>query len=78
MPPEKSNSLQLPSQFFVSLGDKLDDYLSHLDDPQDWRKLPDFETPITREELDIIYRLQQGNIADITFDPYSVGQQSIL
>lgn len=62
--------------FLFLLEDELDSFLDKMDDPDAWRMLPGETEPISREELDILYRLQQGNTADITFDPYSASRAS--
>ena len=56
----------------LDTSDTLDKFLNKMDDPDDWRKLPNSDTYVTREEMDILYQLQQGNIANLQFDPFSV------
>lgn len=46
--------------------------MNRMDDPEYWRRLPGYEDkPITDQELDILSRIQRGDIADITVDPFS-------
>ncbi len=50
--------------------DRLDQFMDRMDDPDHWRKIPGFEDqPLTREELNILFRIQSGDIADLTVDP---------
>lgn len=55
-------------------GDELDKFLATVDDPESWTKAFDenlqMDRPLSNEELDIIRRLQKGEIPDANYDPY--------
>lgn len=55
-------------------GDALDRFLATMDDKDDWRTIVDSATgervKLTREELDIIQRIQENEIAAVGFDEY--------
>ncbi|KAJ3181114.1 Ribosome biogenesis protein 1 [Gaertneriomyces sp. JEL0708] len=55
-------------------GDQLDQFLSAMDDPDAWRsvynKLEDKNIVLTKEELEMVKRIQEGQFPDPGFDPY--------
>ena len=53
-------------------GDALDKFLTKMEDPDDWRTLRGEEEDfvLTREELDIIQRIQNNEYADLEYNPY--------
>eukprot|EP00127_Corallochytrium_limacisporum_P006398 Clim_evm6s226 gene=Clim_evmTU6s226 len=55
-------------------GDKLDEFLAKMDDPDYWKKFKDDSTQedvkLTDEDIEIIRRIQQGAFPDPEFDPY--------
>ncbi|CAO1615846.1 unnamed protein product [Jaminaea pallidilutea] len=55
-------------------GDELDKFLATVEDPSAWTsaedKLTGNDVQLSSEELDIIRRLQRGEIADAGYDPY--------
>lgn len=54
--------------------DALDQFLTMMDDPDDWRTLTDAATgkafKLSREELEIIERIEMNDYADVSYDPY--------
>lgn len=55
-------------------GDQLDNFLSKMEDPDYWRTVHDKinmeDIKLTDEEIEIIQRIQGGQYADKTVDPY--------
>jgi ribosome biogenesis protein ERB1 len=55
-------------------GDELEKFLSTMDDPDSWRSVnvdkEGKEMVLNDEELDIIRRIQGGDIPDASYDPY--------
>lgn len=58
----------------TSKKDSLDTFLDMMDDPDYWRTVTNPQTGeeirLTREELEIIHRIQKGDYADAAYDPY--------
>lgn len=78
--PEDAKRLLLPQikgqdgQEVPATGDALDRFLATMDDKDDWRTVIDPATgervKLTREELDIINRIQSNEVADLGYDEY--------
>jgi len=55
-------------------GDKLDNFLAKMEDPDYWRTVRDQinmeDIKLTDEEIEIIQRIEGGRYADKNFDPY--------
>lgn len=60
-------------EFFFAMDShsSLDTFLSQLDDPSAWRRLPSDSKPLSREELDILFRIQNGLTGDLDYDPFA-------
>ncbi|EPQ59553.1 BOP1NT-domain-containing protein [Gloeophyllum trabeum ATCC 11539] len=60
--------------FRPARGDELDKFLETVEDPKSWMSAFDkslqMDKPLTAEELDIIRRLQAGEVPDASYDPY--------
>ena len=57
-------------------GDQLDDFLKRMEDPDFWRTIKDPQTGkdviLSKEDIDLITRIQKQRIPDAQFDEYAV------
>ncbi len=64
-----------------ALPDELDTFLSKMEDPDDsitfFNRFEGQKMKLTKQEVDIINRLQQNSVPDVTYDPYEVMMDSM-